>query len=50
MVAPLPVNVTVLPEQMVELEMVAVTVGVEFTVTVCVAVFVQPFTSVPVTV
>lgn len=49
-VAPLPVNVTELPVQMDELEEVAVTVGVGFTVMVRVAGSVHPFAAVPVTV
>ena len=48
--APLPVNVTVLPVQIDVLEAVAETVGVAFTVMVCVAVFVHPAAFVPVTV
>lgn len=49
-VAPPPVNVTELPVQMDELEEVAVTVGVGFTVMVRVAGSVHPFAAVPVTV
>lgn len=49
-VAPFAVMVVELPEQIVAPEVVVVTVGVGFTVMVRVAVFVQPFAAVPVTV
>ena len=48
--APPPVKVTDCPAQMVLEVTLAVTVGNVFTVTVVVAVFVQPFAAVPVTV
>jgi hypothetical protein len=44
------VIVVELPEQIVVLDAVAVTVGVVLTVTSCVDVLVQPFAAVPVTV
>lgn len=50
MEAPAPVNVTELPAQIVVVEDVAVTVGDALTVIACVAVEVQPFAAVPVTV
>lgn len=49
-VAPFAVIVVELPEQIVALEVVVVIVGVGFTVMVRVAVFVQPFAAVPVSV
>jgi hypothetical protein len=49
-VAPVAVSVTEFPEQMEELDVVAVTVGVGFTVMLRVAVPVHPFAAVPVTV
>ena len=49
-VAPFAVMVAELPSQMVVVEVVVVTVGVVFTVMVRVAVPVQPFAAVPVTV
>jgi hypothetical protein len=48
--APLPVNVTLLPEQTADAVVFAFTVGNAFTVTVTVAVFEHPLPSVPVTV
>ena len=50
MFAPVPFNVTDPPEQMVVTEAFEPTMGLGFTVIVCVDVFVQPFKSVPVTV
>lgn len=50
MLAPLPVSVTELPVQIDVLDAVAVTVGDGLTVMVRVAVRVQPFAPVPVTV
>ena len=48
--APIPVKVTVEPKQTEVADAFTVIVGREFTVIVFVAVFVQPFISVPVTV
>lgn len=49
-VAPVAVSVVLLPEQIVVLDAVVVTVGVGFTVMVRVAVLVHPLAPVPVTV
>jgi hypothetical protein len=48
--APPPFNVVVCPLQITELLALAVTTGIELTVTPCTAVFVQPAVLVPVTV
>jgi hypothetical protein len=48
--APTPVSVALVPEQTAAALLVAVTVGNTLTVIVFVAVFIQPFASVPVTV
>ena len=50
LVAPLAVNVTLLPAQIVELDGEILTVGMEFTVTGTEAVAVHPLAAVPVTV